>query len=155
MATLANPKYGTESGAIRVRGSALAVGRRRATRSARRWAWILPANAWTAFRDHDVTPELRVFRELWTAAYDGEPASARALLLHRNISQQLADGATYEQIKQYLTEGEGEVDNQLVYSVIAGQAHWAFNNPRPLGWPTVSAPRWRRIMRRILWGVQP
>jgi hypothetical protein len=154
--TLASPEFGTESGPIIIRGSAHAVGRRRATRSPRRRAWKLPADAWTVFRDFEVTPQLRVFRELWRHNYDQRASSSIALLLHRDISERLAAGATHDELNDYLVDTH-ERENRFAFGTISLEAHWAFNNEKPIAWHRRdTAPRktFRQIMKRILWRVQ-
>jgi hypothetical protein len=86
---------------ITVRGSAHAVGRRRATRSARRFGWWLPKNATSAFEDVYVNPEIRVYRVLWR--YCCQPSFGIAVLYrHRQVINQLREGKSHYGIQAYL-----------------------------------------------------
>jgi hypothetical protein len=142
---LAGPESGTRAGSIRVRGSALAVGRRWATRSSRRTAWRLPAGAWTIFRDVEVTPELRVFRELWQYNQNGNLATSIALLMYREINKLLTEGATHEELKSYLDKHTQHLDEPWANGIVAYDVHHAFHHEAPALRPE-SRPSTRRSL---------
>jgi hypothetical protein len=144
--TLASPGFGTGAGRVRVRGSAHAVGRTRATLSWRRFAWNLPRGAWTAFRDVDVSPELRVYRELWEFNHNKE-GSGLPLLMHREITKRLAEGGTHEEIKSWLDK----LGDSWINGLVAFNAHHAYHHETPLLWRDPADPR-RSWLHRILWG---
>ncbi len=122
--TLGDHAHGAGAGAISVRGSAHAVGRKWAARSKRRYAWKIPAGAWTYFTDVDVTPELRVFRELWALKGRGGIAASWALMMYREINKRLAEGATGKDINQYLDKETERLDDD---GKIMGNALTALN----------------------------
>jgi hypothetical protein len=155
---LASDERGTGGGAIRVRGSAHAVGRKWATRSKRRYAWTIPAGAWTYFTDVDVTPELRVFRELWAQNHRKGIAASWALMMYRHINKLLAGGATREDIQQYLDEGTERLDDDekiMGNAMTAWNVHHLYHHGRPPLWPEPKQPppsRLRQRLHRLMWG---
>jgi hypothetical protein len=125
-----------------VRGSAIAVGRR-LTLSARRYAWRVPKDAVTRFRD-DVPPrEALVYRVLWDECYTSWTGKA-PLLWARDVFSCLADGAGVEDLKNLLDER----NKDGIHHLVAYRAHKAFHDA-----PIEPPPRYSRI-RRVLWGVK-
>ncbi|WKG03068.1 hypothetical protein [Mycolicibacterium sp. HK-90] len=150
---LASSEFGTQAHKIRVRGSAHAVGRKRATRSSRRRAWTLPKGAWTVFRDVEVTPELKVFRQLWTTAYREGVASDIALLMYRDINKKLSAGATHEEIKEYLDSLTAERDGAWGNGLVAYDIHHVYHHGVPPLWRSPNRKQSR--LNRWLWGQIP
>lgn len=105
---LAVSERSTASGRLRVRGSAHAVGRRRATRSPRRLAWRVPQGATSLFEGFVPPAELRVYRELWQRRKDEMTGGFLPFLMHRNMVERLADGAGVDDIAAWL----GELDKE-------------------------------------------
>lgn len=143
--TLAAHNHGT--GAISVRGSAHAVGRKWATRSKRRSAWKIPAGSSTYFTDVDVTPELRAFRELWFHRHRARISGSWALMMYREINKRLAEGATGEEIHEYLDEGMRGLDDD---SKFMGNVMVAFNVYRE--YHTETPPPALGRLQRALYG---
>jgi hypothetical protein len=134
---LAAHEHGTRAGAISVRGSAHAVGRKWATRSKRRLAWKIPAGASTYFTDVDVTPDLRVFRELWLHRHRARISASWALMMYREINKRLAEGATGETMHDYLDEGMKGLDDDSKFMgnvLVAFGVYREYHNetPRPV-----------------------
>lgn len=128
---LAGAEHGTRAGAISVRGSARAVGRR-ATRSTRRWK--IPAGASTYFTDVDVTPELRVFRELWLHRHRAGISASWALMMYRDINRRLAEGATGEAMHDYLDEETKNLDDDSKFMgnvLVAFGVYREYHNETP------------------------
>ncbi|WP_142391479.1 hypothetical protein [Mycobacterium sp. ENV421] len=153
---LAGHDHGTREGAISVRGSAHAVGRKWATRSQRRRAWKLPAGATTYFSDVEVTPELRMFRELWSHQHRARLSAWWALLMRREINNRLAEGATSKAIQDYLDQGMERLDDEGKYMgnvLLSFAVHREYHNdpsPPPLGrlqralYGVTGVPPWRK-----------
>lgn len=145
---LSNGDHGTRAGAISVRGSAQAVGGKWATRSKRRTAWKLPAGATSYFSDVEVTPELRMFRELWSHQHRAGLSASWALLMRREINKRLAEGATSQAIQEYLDEGMERLDDEAKYMgnvLLSFAVHREYHNDPPP--PALSC------LRRALYGV--
>lgn len=145
---LAEHDHGTRAGAISVRGSAHAVGRNRATRSRRRSAWKLPAGATTCFTDLEVTPELRMFRELWLHQHRARLSASWALLMYREINKRLAEGATSKAIQEYLDGGMERLDDEDKFMgnvLVSFAVYREYHNETPP--PTPSR------LQRALYGV--
>lgn len=145
---LAAAENGTSGGAISVRGSAQAVGRKWATRSKRRLAWKIPAGARTYFTDVDVTPELRVFRELWLHRHRARISASWALMMYREINKRLDEGATGDAIYKYLDEATKELDDSSKFMgnvLVAFDVYREYHNESP-------APAVGRL-HRALYGV--
>lgn len=83
-----------------VRGTATAAGRR-PRRSPLKRAWRFKAGDMSWFKDYEVTPDVRVYRELWQHSY-GSMVGGLPVLMHWQIMRQLRDGASAEEIEQYL-----------------------------------------------------
>lgn len=152
---LAGASSGTMAGPIAVRGSALAVGRKRATRSSRRTAWKLPPRALSIFPDVRVTPELRAFRELWSH-HHGRVETSLALMMHREINQLLAKGGSHTELKEFLdghTERLADPDDPWANGLLAYYVHEAYHRETPgfLDTPPDPAPN-RSKLHRLLWG---
>lgn len=135
---LAANEHGTNGGAISVRGSAHAVGRKWATRSKRRSAWKLPARSSSYFTDVDVTPELRAFRELWLHRHRAGISGSFALMMYREINKRLAEGATGQEIHQYLDELMNVLDDDSKFMgnvLVAFNVYREYHNEPPLPGP--------------------
>jgi hypothetical protein len=155
--TLAADEHGAGSGAIQVRGSAHAVGRKWSTRSRRRYAWKIPSGAGTYFTDVDVTPELRVFRELWWQNHRKGIAASWALLMYREINKRLAEGASREDIREFLDKGTERLDDEgkiMGNAMTAWTVHHLYHHEtRPL-WRHPKPPALSRHVSRALYGVK-
>jgi hypothetical protein len=152
--TLAADEHGTRSGAIHVRGSAHAVGRKWSMRSRRRYAWKIPSGAGTHFTDVDVTPELRVFRELWWQNHREGIAASWALLMYREINKRLAKGVSRDEIQEFLDEGTKRLDDDgkiIGNAMVAYRVHHLYHHETP----ALSAEPKPTVMSRVsraLWG---
>ncbi|MEU2173678.1 hypothetical protein ABZ552_05575 [Nocardia sp. NPDC019219] len=106
---------------LTIRGTATAAGRR-PTLSPRRFAWKFNRGDESWFTDYVVTPEMRVYRSLWQSSY-AEYVGGLPLLLHREISKSLREGATSKDIEEYLKEHRSEG----IFGMAAFDAHKAFH----------------------------
>ena len=137
-----------------VRGTATAVGRR-ATRSSRRSAWRFRPGATSWFSDPGPpAPEIRVYRRLWLAQRFDYVGPLPVALRHE-IIQQLREGASVTQVKDFLDE----LNPEGIHGIVAYDAHHAFHSAAATStWPEDPIPdppmTWRMRARRVLWGVQ-
>lgn len=106
---------------LKVRATAQAAGRR-PTLSPRRVAWRFQHREDTWFTDQKVTPELRVYRELWYQSYI-DYVGGLPLAMHRQVSDKLRAGASVADIKAYLDE----LHPDGIYHMTAYQVHEAFH----------------------------
>lgn len=112
-------------GRINLRGTAHAVGRRSNTRSPRRFGWRFTSSDDTWFTNLEVTPELRVYRRAWVLSYRKHTHGV-PLLMHREISTKLREGATVDGIAEYLLS----LDDSGIYRTAAFDLHEAFHADR-------------------------
>lgn len=98
-----------------------------------------------------MTPELRVFRELWRHNYAESVAGSIALLMYREINKRLAEGATREEIKSYLDSHTENVDGRWSNGMVAYDLHYAYHHETPPLWPEPMRVRPHRL-HRMLWG---
>lgn len=147
---------------LKVRGSARAVGRR-PTRSRRRQSLNFKRGDLSAFRDRRVpSPDVRVYRVLWQGNYD-EMVGYLPLLMHRQLLERLREGATEQDLTDYLAKIDREPHahdpswrQSKYYELVTHEAHHAFHHTAASWmWPDVEPARrrdWRNLLRRVLFG---
>jgi hypothetical protein len=106
---------------VTIRGTARAAGRR-PTLSPRRVAWRFRRGDESWFTECNVTPEMRVYRALWKASYS-DYVGGLPLLMHRQVSEKLSEGATPKDIEEYLNS----LRPDGIFGMAAYEAHEAFH----------------------------
>lgn len=115
-------ELGRRGEAVTVRGTAHAAGKRWPRLSPRRFAWTFAPGDETWFLDHEVTPELRVYRVLWKhSRYDY--VGGLPLMMHREVSRALREGATVRDVNALLLG----LRSDGIFGTVAYEAHEAFH----------------------------
>lgn len=108
-----------------IRGTATAAGRR-PTLSRRKFAWKFTTGDESWFLDYVMTPDVRVYRELWRHSYD-KMVGGIPLLMRFEVIKKLREGATRDELQAYLDEvGRGDELGRY-YGMVAFDAHKAFH----------------------------
>jgi hypothetical protein len=116
----------------------------------------MPSRAETYFTDVDVTPELRVFRELWWQNHRKGIAASWALLMYREINKRLADGASLEDMREFLDEGTNRLDDEgkiMGNAMTAWRVHHLYHHETPPLWRQPKPQALSRVSR-ALYGVR-
>ncbi|MCZ0913348.1 hypothetical protein ACUY3U_22700 [Gordonia amicalis] len=107
---------------VTVRGTARMAGKHRPRLSPRRFAWTFAPGEETWFLDHEVTPELRVYRVLWRHS-QFDYVGGVPVMMHREVAKQLRDGSSASDIKALLES----VKSDGIFGSVAFDAHEAFH----------------------------
>ena len=118
--------------AVTVRGTAQMAGRRRAKLSSRRIAWKFEPGEETWYLDHEVTPEMRVYRVLWKHSLD-ERVGGLPLMMHRQVSARLRAGDGGFEIESMLRA----MSSDGTYLSAALDAHEVFHKGDPDPQPAI------------------
>ncbi|MCS3876845.1 hypothetical protein M2359_000474 [Gordonia amarae] len=127
--------HADRDGEIVIRGTATAAGRR-PTLSRRKFAWRFTTGDESWFLDSGVTPDVRVYRELWRHSYD-EMVGGIPRIMRREVVRKLEEGASKDELQAYLDEVGRSDELGRYYGVVAFDAHKAFHkcepDPKPAG----------------------